>query len=590
MNSRLERIAWQDLPRTFRDAIYVTRQLGYSYLWIDSFCIIQDDQKDWIEEAVRMFEIYSSAVLVLAAHHAKNSQGGLFTRVGKSREVRLALPSSSFESKHMRDLPALIDMIGHRSDAVCPLINTGEETTTNEVKTTYEVAPLFTRAWVFQERMMSRRMLIFTASEMVWQCNDDISCRTRSGVDNESFRALFQAVMAGRKPDVWEYGPSHVGFKSRLPRLGSRLQFDMETKQNIWYMAVERYSDLSITKPDDKLPAIAAIARKLKQFMRPEDQYLAGLWSESFYEDLLWRVRPGRLHDNARGIDRILSARPHHPSGGSEPCWPAPTWSWASVQDPVSFMIHRYKRVGHEAKLHPQCSIEKFTTCNPDQDQFMLPARNLCKLPMEARTVPARLRKLEDGKGRIFFQIGLTMIDGECIHIHQHRHGCRVHVDADPWPKSGWEAVDPTHFYGGDGGGRDDDLDEERIQRQNKDYDSDADSSDYSAEDVSLSGYDSENILDLPRPRHRSKTKTKHHWCKPVQLAEVAYVTGVTDDSTSRNNRHADRRKRYIFMILQQDGPYFARLGLARVDELDSTVRLFAKLKRIQQTKRLVIV
>jgi hypothetical protein len=32
------------LPKTFRDAITVTRQLGIQYVWIDNLCIIQDDK------------------------------------------------------------------------------------------------------------------------------------------------------------------------------------------------------------------------------------------------------------------------------------------------------------------------------------------------------------------------------------------------------------------------------------------------------------------------------------------------------------------------------------------------------------------
>lgn len=36
-------IKWEELPKTFKDAIYVTRALGVQYLWIDSLCIIQDD-------------------------------------------------------------------------------------------------------------------------------------------------------------------------------------------------------------------------------------------------------------------------------------------------------------------------------------------------------------------------------------------------------------------------------------------------------------------------------------------------------------------------------------------------------------------
>jgi hypothetical protein len=34
------------LPKTFRDAVRVTQNLGIQYLWIDSLCIIQGNQKD----------------------------------------------------------------------------------------------------------------------------------------------------------------------------------------------------------------------------------------------------------------------------------------------------------------------------------------------------------------------------------------------------------------------------------------------------------------------------------------------------------------------------------------------------------------
>jgi hypothetical protein len=34
------------LPQLFKDVIYLCRQLGLYYLWIDSLCIVQDDLKD----------------------------------------------------------------------------------------------------------------------------------------------------------------------------------------------------------------------------------------------------------------------------------------------------------------------------------------------------------------------------------------------------------------------------------------------------------------------------------------------------------------------------------------------------------------
>lgn len=36
-------IEWEELPKTFQDAVTVARALEVDYLWIDSLCIIQDD-------------------------------------------------------------------------------------------------------------------------------------------------------------------------------------------------------------------------------------------------------------------------------------------------------------------------------------------------------------------------------------------------------------------------------------------------------------------------------------------------------------------------------------------------------------------
>jgi hypothetical protein len=40
-------IPFPTLPRTFQEAIYITRLLKTRYLWIDAMCIIQDSEKNW---------------------------------------------------------------------------------------------------------------------------------------------------------------------------------------------------------------------------------------------------------------------------------------------------------------------------------------------------------------------------------------------------------------------------------------------------------------------------------------------------------------------------------------------------------------
>lgn len=43
LKSHMHGIEWEALPKTFKDAVLVTRALEVRYLWIDSLCIVQDD-------------------------------------------------------------------------------------------------------------------------------------------------------------------------------------------------------------------------------------------------------------------------------------------------------------------------------------------------------------------------------------------------------------------------------------------------------------------------------------------------------------------------------------------------------------------
>ncbi|RSM05408.1 hypothetical protein CDV31_009560 [Fusarium ambrosium] len=76
--SLLENSLSEDLlPRTFRDALNITRPLGIRYLWIDSLCIIQDDPEDWQAEAVQN-DTYLGSANNIAASDALDSTQGCF--------------------------------------------------------------------------------------------------------------------------------------------------------------------------------------------------------------------------------------------------------------------------------------------------------------------------------------------------------------------------------------------------------------------------------------------------------------------------------------------------------------------------------
>lgn len=61
----------EDSLTTFRDAIRFARHISVPYIWIDSLCIIQDDEEDWVTESAQMASIYENAYIVIAATQAE---------------------------------------------------------------------------------------------------------------------------------------------------------------------------------------------------------------------------------------------------------------------------------------------------------------------------------------------------------------------------------------------------------------------------------------------------------------------------------------------------------------------------------------
>lgn len=76
LHDRISGIPWDDLSSTFQDAMTTTRLLGLKYLWMDSLCILQDDQLDWSRESAAMASIYEVAQIVLAANDAPDGTHG----------------------------------------------------------------------------------------------------------------------------------------------------------------------------------------------------------------------------------------------------------------------------------------------------------------------------------------------------------------------------------------------------------------------------------------------------------------------------------------------------------------------------------
>jgi hypothetical protein len=151
INEFEKNIDFDKLPRTFRDAVIVTRSLGVRYLWIDSLCIIQEDEEDWKAEAKRMEDVFSSAYCTIAATSASGMDAGFL----KPRPPRRCVTAQRGSESPFYVCEAIDNF---RSDV--------------------ELGQLNKRGWVFQERALSRRTIYFAENQVYWECGKGVHCET----------------------------------------------------------------------------------------------------------------------------------------------------------------------------------------------------------------------------------------------------------------------------------------------------------------------------------------------------------------------------------------------------------------------------
>ncbi|WPJ66180.1 hypothetical protein SMAC4_14022 [Sordaria macrospora] len=76
LRERMMRIPFTALSQTFQDSVKISRSLKQRFLWIDSLCIIQDDEDDWASEAALMALVYSHSYFTLAALSSRDDTEG----------------------------------------------------------------------------------------------------------------------------------------------------------------------------------------------------------------------------------------------------------------------------------------------------------------------------------------------------------------------------------------------------------------------------------------------------------------------------------------------------------------------------------
>jgi hypothetical protein len=320
--AHLEHISFTALPRNFRDAILVALRLGLDHLWIDSLCIVQDDEADWSGEAPAMADVYSGAELTIVASRSSGATQG-FLHANRDRLFTQRMARFPGQDEGDSDGDGLWLQLNPKPFLSIPRRESPEPLL--YARRQHLAQPLCKRAWALQERVLSHRAVLFDSTQMMWECR---SARYFEGWTSEFSNIQLngshrkQPVERMSKPDpTWGQalvGPDKIKMATMAGGITARHKW--------WYAMLHEHRARDLTFDTDLLPAIAGLANACAKGDE-RDRYCAGLWYDSLLVGLTWRFDSSALVSHT---PRIMPPRDAPPPSDASPCY-APSWSWASA-------------------------------------------------------------------------------------------------------------------------------------------------------------------------------------------------------------------------------------------------------------------
>ncbi|KAF2265804.1 HET-domain-containing protein, partial [Lojkania enalia] len=263
------------IPQVVRDAMRFTDQLNVQYLWCDSLCIIQDDPIHRDPQITHMNTVYRHAFATVVAMSGQSADDRL---PGLSLGSRSSLqPIRLHRGVDLEPLPPSLELAMLSSQ--------------------YE-----SRAWTYQERILSARCLYFTHSQLYFQC--------RSSLRSENGESI-------------HYVKRHL--------VNPLLEFETRPHTALDYfwldffrcydLVVRTYTQRHLSHQYDKLRAFSGISTMFEESRAGAFQY--GLPEAVLDLVLLW-IPCGQ-------ITRV-SSKKYDPSSCRDYI---PSWSWAGWDGPV---------------------------------------------------------------------------------------------------------------------------------------------------------------------------------------------------------------------------------------------------------------
>lgn len=297
-----------DMPKTVEDAMFVALRLGIPFLWVDKYCIDQDNPQEKLDIIRKMDRIYSGAQLTIIASVGEDPSHGLPGVRGTPRLTQFKLRGDmttyvAVESVTKETLESVWNSRGWYVPT---------ETILFEIQTDWP-------SRTYQEMLLSRRRLVFAKSQMYFECQYQHALESAPG--------LTSSVLARDQQIFLKAPASYDAFK--LP----------------YYL--EQYFLRRFSFEKDIVDALLGIIDSFNNrtlfygiiLRKGSDEWATG----SFLQNLLWHVSYTGQYDPK-------------PASSS-----FPSWTWASIQanaqpDTGSRILHaRQEHSGLEPHFSDIC-------------------------------------------------------------------------------------------------------------------------------------------------------------------------------------------------------------------------------------------
>lgn len=220
------------LPQTIQDAIQLTRELHIKLLWVDSLCLVQDDEAELAREVAKMQHYYGNSCITISAATPASCSAGFLQQEPMpyvSDDEILGPFYFPVDLGVVSERPARLKLVTRRSP----------------------MEAIDSRAWTLQEGLLSHRLVSFGSRIIRWSCQAESYGPYKTYDLRDAMRA-FSSRMWSHRHRFWTSRWTWEDIK-------------------LWCILVENYTGRHLSNEGDRLPAISGIGSFMCERVVRED-------------------------------------------------------------------------------------------------------------------------------------------------------------------------------------------------------------------------------------------------------------------------------------------------------------------------------